>query len=337
MRRWPRSSGEGSGALRAPARPARFAACGLLAAALCAAAAPGHAQEDGARSVRLETLDVSDNLYLLRGGGKNILALVGVEGVVLIDTLGPGWGPATRAALDNLTALPVTTIVNTHAHDGEVPANHEFPAAADILAHESTRARMARMAAFGGANARFLPNRTFTDTLAILDGIDRLELHHFGPAHTDGDAVVVFPEKGIAYLGDLFAATAVPQVDQAAGGSVRGYPDVLAAALDRISYFPAFVRGPEVRTFDRVVPGRQEPPDQTPLLDWLTWADLERYAAFVRDLVAAAEQAHAAGRDADEAAAAVAALADAYPGYALDAARATVETLFEELGAAGRR
>ncbi len=316
----------------------RFAACGVLTLALLsAAAAPARAQEDGPRSVRLETLDVSDNLYLLRGGGKNILALVGFEGVVLIDTLGPGWGPATRAALDNLTALPVTTIINTHAHDGEGPANQEFPSATDILAHGNTRARMARMAAFGGANARFLPSRTFRDTLAILDGIDRIELYHFGPAHTDGDTVVVFPEKGIAYLGDLFAATAAPRVDPGAGGSARGYPDVLAAALEQISYFPEFVRGPEVRTFDRVVPGREEPPDQTPLLDWFTWADLERHTAFTRDLVAAVEGAHAAGRSVDDASAGVAALADAYPDYALDDARATVEAIFGELGGSAGR
>ena len=316
----------------------RFAACGLLAPALLsAAAAPALGQEDGPRSVRLESLDVSDNLYLLRGGGKNILALVGFEGVVLIDTLGPGWGPATRAALDNLTALPVTTIINTHAHDSELAANHEFPSATDILAHENTRARMARMEAFGGANARFLPNRTFSDALAILDGIDRIELYHFGPAHTDGDTVVVFPEKGIAYLGDVFAATAAPCVDPDAGGSVLGYPDILAATLEQISYFPEFVRGPEVRTFDRVVPGRQEPPDQTPLLDWFTWADLERYTGFVRDFVAAAGDVHAAGRSVDDASAAVAALGEAYPDYVLDDARATVEAIFSELdGSAGR-
>ena len=121
------------------------------------------------------------------------------------------------------------------------------------------------------------------------------------------------------------------------GGSVLGYSDILAATLEQISYFPEFVRGPEVRTFDRVVPGRQEPPDQTPLLDWFTWADLERYTGFVRDFVAAAGDVHAAGRSVDDASAAVAALGEAYPDYMLDDARATVEAIFSELdGSAGR-
>ena len=319
----------------------RCAAFGLLAVALPAAVGPPvTARQDGARTVRLESLDVSDNLYLLRGGGTNVLALVAADGVVLVDTLGAGWGPATRAALDNLTDLPVTTIVNTHAHADDAGGNHEFPAVTDVVAHENTHARMARMEAFGGANARFLPNRTFRDTLTLLDGIDRIELHHFGPAHTDGDTLVVFPEKGIAYLGDLFARTAPPVVDRRAGGSALGYPDVLAAALDRIAYFPEFVPGPEVRTFDRVVPGRQQPPDQTPLLSWFTWADLERYTAFTRAFVETAAAARAAGRSVDEALAATAALADAWPDHAdhaLDGARPTVEAIFDELAGAGRQ
>lgn len=317
----------------------RLAAVLLLAAGPAAAPAAGPAGQDagdGGRTVRLESLDVSDNLYLLRGGGTNVLALVTGGGVVLVDTMGPGWGAPIRAALDNLTDRPVTMIVNTHAHERHVGGNPEFPHAAEILAHENTKARMERMAAFAGANARFLPNRTFRDTTAALDGFDRIELHHFGAAHTDGDTVVVFPEKGIAYLGDLFAARAAPRIDRSAGGSGLGFPDVLAAARDRLRFFTEFERGPEIRTFDRVTPGHEEPPDQTPLLFWLTWADLERYAAFTRGFVDAVVRARSAGRSVDDAAAEAAALADDHPGYAPDGARPAVEAIFDELAAAGR-
>ena len=69
------------------------------------------AGQESDKLVRLESLDVSDNVYLLRGGGTNILAFIAEDGVVLIDTLGAGWGKATRRALDNLTSLPVTTII----------------------------------------------------------------------------------------------------------------------------------------------------------------------------------------------------------------------------------
>ena len=310
----------------------RSAAAGaLLALAWSGAAVPVAAAGQGEdRRVRLESLDVSDNLYLLRGGGNNILALVREDGVVLVDTLGVGWGAATRAALDNLTTAPVTMIINTHGHARNTAGNVEFPQVTEIVAHENARRRMETMDAFGGANARYLPNRTFGDTLALLDGIDRVELHHFGAAHTDADALVVFPEKGIAFMGDLFARTAPPHVDAAAGGSAAGYPDVLAAVLEELNYFPEFVRGPEVRTFDMVVPGQQEPPDLTPLLFWLTWADLERYAQFTRELVDTLTEARTAGRSADEAAAAAQVLAGRYPEYDMEQLRRFVAAVFNE-------
>ena len=317
----------------------RTGAVGLLVAAAIIASpvtAPAAAQDE-ARRVRLESLDVSDNLYLLRGGGNNILALVREDGVVLVDTLGAGWGAATRAALDNLTDMPVTMIINSHDHAGHTVGNVEFPQVTEIVAHENAKRRMEAMDAFSGANARYLPNRTFSDTLTLLDGVDRVELHHFGAAHTDADAMVVFPEKGIAFMGDLFASTAAPHVDAAAGGSAARYPDVLAAALEELRYFPEFVRGPEVRTFDRVVPGHQEPPDLTPLLVWLTWADLEQYTAFTRELVDTVAEARDGGRSADEAETAARALANRYPGYDMENLWRFVAVVFEESDGAGRR
>ena len=78
---------------------------------------------------------------------------------------------------------------------------------------------MERMDAFKGAAARFLPDTTFQDTLTIGEGRDRIDLYYFGPAHTNGDIVVVFPGKRVAYLGDLFPGKTVPVIDAANGGS----------------------------------------------------------------------------------------------------------------------
>ena len=299
---------------------------------LVAATVPAAAQDEP-RVVRLESLDVSDNVYLMRGGGTNILAVISESGVVLVDTLGAGWGEATRAALDNLTDLPVTTIINAHAHAGHTGGNGEFPSVVEIVAHENAKTRMARMDQFQGENARFLPTRTFRESLSILDGFDRIELYHYGPAHTDGDIVVVFPEKGMAYLGDLFARPAVPTIDLAAGGSGLAYPEALSRALAELRYFTEFERGPEIRTFDRIVPGHDEPPDQTPLLRWLTWADLEVYATFTAEVVEVVTGAYGSGQSVDDAAARVRQLVSRYEGYEFDRADRTVRAIYEELAA----
>jgi hypothetical protein len=45
-----------------------------------------------ADTLRTQSLDVSDNLYLVSGGGSNSLLMTGDSGVVLVDTKLPGYG-----------------------------------------------------------------------------------------------------------------------------------------------------------------------------------------------------------------------------------------------------
>src|SRR6266478_5862913 len=52
--------------------------------------------------------------------------------------------------------------------------------------------------------------QSVTDQLSLLDGLDRIDLYYFGRGHTDGDLVVVFPEKRLVHLGDLFPSKAAP-------------------------------------------------------------------------------------------------------------------------------
>lgn len=297
---------------------------------LAAVGAAGHAQEP--KTVRIDTLGVMDTLYHLSGGGANSLALIDEinGGVVLIDTKPPGWGKPVRDALDGVTDLPVKTIVNTHAHPDHAGSNGEFEAASLVVAHENTRANMARMELYSGTNAASLPTKTFADRFSLLEDIDRIELYHFGPAHTDGDIVVVFPAKGVAYMGGLFPSKATPVIDTQNGGSGVAFPDTLAKAVAGITGVRLVVTGhgePPVTYAGR---GRRETGANRPWTGFMTWEDLKEYADFNRDFLAATQRAFRAGLSVEEAAASLE-LPERYKDYGMEHARANIETIYDEL------
>ena len=297
---------------------------------LAAVGAAGHAQEP--KTVRIDTLSVMDTLYHLSGGGANSLALIDEinGGVVLIDTKPPGWGQPVRDALDGVTDLPVTTIINTHAHPDHAGSNGEFGTAALIVAHESTKANMARMDLYSGADAAGLPTKTFVDRFSLLEDIDRIELYHFGPAHTDGDIIVVFPEKGVAYMGGLFPSKATPVIDTRNGGSGVAFPDTLAKAVAGIQGVSRVITGHGQAPVTYAGRGRRETGVNRPWAGFMTWDDLKEYADFNRDFLAAAERAFRAGLSAEEAASALE-LPERYRDYGMEHARANIEAIYDEL------
>ena len=271
-----------------------------------------------ARTVKMQSLNVSDNLYVLSGGGGNSLALVTDTGIVLVDTKLAGWGAPMLEAIRGVSDAPITTIINTHAHGDHTGGNAEFPAVVDIIAHDRTKSNMTKLAAFSGGGARFLPNRTFASTYSILDGIDRIELRYFGAGHTNGDAVVVFPEKRVAHMGDLFPSKAAPIIDVANGGSGVAYPDTLAKAA-------AALQG--VTT---IVTGHAPVPAGSPVRGMTSIRDLQEYADFTRDFLAAVREAVKAGKSPDEAAAGLT-LPERYKAYGMERAATNVKVIYDEL------
>ena len=258
-------------------------------------------------------------LYLLTGGGAHSIAFATDNGVVLVNTKQPGWGPAMKETLALATNEPVTTIINTQPDTEYTGNNSAFPTAVSIVAHGNTKRMMAPMAAFAGANARFLPNRTFADTMSLFDGRNRIDLYHFGRGHTDGDTVVVFPAFGLAYLGELFPGKTAPTIDRSHGGSAVAFPETLAKAI-------AALKGVEI-----IVPGRVAPSNRGNLLKGLpSLKDLQEYADFNRDFLAVVRQAVQAGKSPDEAAATLK-MPQRYAGYDMAHAKANVRAIFDEL------
>ena len=304
----------------------------LAVGVLALAAAGGHAQAQEDRFVRIDTLNVRDTLYHLGDGGANALALIDEinGGVVLVGTKLPDWGQPVLDAVYQVTDLPVTTIISPHADADHTGSNGEFPDVVEIIAHENTRANMARMELFAGGPG--LPTTTFTDRFALLEDLDRIELYHFGPAHTDGDVVVVFPEKRTAYLGDLFPDKAAPVIDTANGGSGVAFPETLAKAVAAIDGIDRVITGHGPIPTTYAGRGRRDRGARRAWTGWMTWDGLAEYADFNRDFLAAVQAAYEAGRSVDEAAANLD-LPERYADYGMEQARANVEAIYNELAA----
>ncbi|HEY6361619.1 MAG TPA: MBL fold metallo-hydrolase [Vicinamibacterales bacterium] len=119
---------------------------------------------------------VKDNLYVIPGEGGNTAVFVTASGVVLVDTKLAKNGQAILGKVKAVTPRPVTMIINTHTHGDHMGSNSEFPASVEIIAHEHTRANMAKMPELK-ATPSAMPDRTFEDKLTLGSGADQVDLY----------------------------------------------------------------------------------------------------------------------------------------------------------------
>ena len=281
--------------------------------------AAGGLEQEEPRRVTIQSLGVTENLYVISGGGGHTAMFVtDAHGVVLVDTKNPGWGPSILDAVRAVTDQPVTTIINTHAHADHTGSNPDISGVVRIVAHENARESMASLDVFAGSNAASLPNEAFRDTFTLFEGRDQIDLYYAGAAHTNGDAIVVFPALGVAHVGDLFAGKTPPYIDRARGGSGVSYPDTLAKAMAQIE------------GVSRVIPGHAPPPSGSPIFKWMTWDDFQTHAAFTQDLLDAARDALRAGQSVEQAAAGLK-LQQKYPDYDMTQVARTVQAIYDEL------
>jgi glyoxylase-like metal-dependent hydrolase (beta-lactamase superfamily II) len=191
--------------------------------------------------------EVGDRVYRRRYASLdlNVGAVVGDDEVLVVDTRSFAAEAARLLAdLRALTPLPCRQVVNTHAHFDHCFGNATLrPAAiwghARCAAHLRTRASQER-----GHLLRWLP-----EAAAELDGLEldppdrtvgdagtdlqvggrQVELRFCGRGHTDHDLVVVVPDAGVAFCGDLVEEGAPPVY------GTDAFPLEWPATLDRLA------------------------------------------------------------------------------------------------------
>jgi glyoxylase-like metal-dependent hydrolase (beta-lactamase superfamily II) len=258
----------------------------------------------------LEIQKVKDNLYMITGGGGNTAAFITQNGVVVVDTKLPNNGPGILEKIKSVTPKPMTMVINTHTHGDHVGSNSAFTGVVEFVAHENCKASMEKMPAFQSEEGKkFLPSKTYKDKLSLLKGNDKIDLYYFGRGHTSGDTLIVFPALKVMHSGDLFAGKGTPIMDTNNGGSGLEYPKTLMKAASGI------------KGVESVIPGH------APVM---TWNDFKEYGDFMRELVAAVEQARKDGKTADQAAETIK-LPEKYKDYNMGRLKGNVTAIYSEL------
>lgn len=188
--------------------------------------------------VSIEAQRVAGSVYMMTGAGGNIGVAIGDDGVLLIDDQFAPLVPKIEAALAELTDKQLKWILNTHWHGDHTGGNELLGKTAPVVAHHNVRKRMLEGSVVHQAppaDPEALPVLTFGKDLQIwLSENEAIHAIHIPHAHTDGDAVIWFPESNVIHMGDLFFSGLFPFIDLDSGGSVQGLIDGIHHLLGRI-------------------------------------------------------------------------------------------------------
>jgi glyoxylase-like metal-dependent hydrolase (beta-lactamase superfamily II) len=169
-----------------------------------------------------------DGIFLIGASGKNLVAVIGADGVLLVDSNEPPELERVQAALDTLTDLPVRYIINTHPHGDHIGGNAFFARdGAQVIATRSAAARIREDDAVSGRNgpppSGTVPDTVFDGSYRMTFGPHTVEITEIPDAHSEGDAVVRFVEANVIAAGDLFINEGLPYIATDMGRSIDGY------------------------------------------------------------------------------------------------------------------
>ena len=188
--------------------------------------------------IQIETVKVTDGVYMLVGGGGNIGVSVGDDGILLIDSQVIQVAEKIKDSVAGIHSGPIRFVINTHFHFDHSGGNEPLKeAGAYLLAHDNVRKRMKQEWSHWLFDYKIppfpenaLPGTTFTDSITLHLNGDEIHAVHLENAHTDTDVVVYFRKANVIHMGDINFAGGYPFIDIPHGGSTGGY----ISALDKV-------------------------------------------------------------------------------------------------------
>ena len=199
----------------------------------------------------LETAEVTtkkanESLFLLYGLGGNIAVSIGNDGVLIVDSQIPIIFPKIVKAIKKLSDDKIIYTINTHWHwdhsDGNLVLDSDET---KIISHSNARENMQKGGLINMGTTILnqepypksaLPVITHENGMSLYFNDEKIDLLHFGPAHTTGDTVIYFTNQNAIHLGDVFFSNSYPFIDVDNGGSLSGminYLEKIVLVIDK--------------------------------------------------------------------------------------------------------
>ena len=188
---------------------------------------------------------VKDGLYLVRGpfnrcapngcgGGYgddgmlheagDVAVRVTPEGLIVVDNKYDENVAEVLAQIKSVTPQPIRYVLNTHHHTDHAGGDATLIKTTEIIAHRNVRENFLRNKQPGAPRIVF-----GQDTSVFLGGVE-VRAYHFGRGHTNGDAVIHFPDLRVIHTGDLITE-GMPVLDYRNGASAVEWVKVLDEIL----------------------------------------------------------------------------------------------------------
>ncbi len=257
----------------------------------------GATAQEASQPPPVEVSHIRDNLHeLLCDGRAGVIASIGDDGTLLVDTGFARTAEAVDVELAKLESGPVRLIVNTHGDADHVGGNPVLGEGAVIVAHPGVRRQMGRYFALPAVDTAGQPSVTVTEVATIHFNNEVIRLLPMPGGHTAGDMVVHFTGSKIACIGDLVLLGSFPNADPGRGGDARRLFDVLtelhetlpadttlvaahggAFTMAELETYIEMIEGTVAAVAAEVAAGRSfsEIVEQNPLAPWHEWENAE--------------------------------------------------------------
>ena len=194
----------------------------LICALIVSSATLTRAQQDFS-AVQIKATKLAGNVFMLEGSGGVMAALVGPDGVFLVDSQYAQLTEKLVAAIKQISDGRLRFLVNTHQHPDHTGGNENFAKlGVTLLSRDELRARLSVPGRGGPPPAASLPMLTYRDRVTLHMNGEDVQLIPVPAAHTDGDTMVYFPGADVLMVGDFYRSIQYPNIDRNNGGSLQG-------------------------------------------------------------------------------------------------------------------